>query len=198
MGGFFRYAVRTCGFVRSFNMQRFATPVVKYLIGFAAVLVIRLLPFRPPNVEPLMAAMLPFAKRYGALGGFLFAAGSIVLFDAVTSGWGTWTLVTALAYGLLGIAARWFFAHRDGTARNYLLFAAVGTLLYDAATGLTVGPLFWGQPFMAALMGQVPFTVMHLIGNIAFAALLSPFIERWIVAQVRARPVASSLVAARS
>ncbi|MBP9749822.1 MAG: ECF transporter S component, partial [Candidatus Pacebacteria bacterium] len=112
------------------------THALKYIAGFAIVFVLRLLPFRLPNVEPVMATMMPFAKRFGMWGGFLFGSLSIVLFDAVTSGWGVWTLITALAYGALGAGAHYFFKHRESTARNYVVFAIFGTLFYDAVTGL--------------------------------------------------------------
>jgi uncharacterized membrane protein len=155
---------------------------IKYLIGFATVFVLRLVPFRVPNVEPVMATMLPFAKRFGAWGGFFFGVLSIVLYDAVTSGWGVWTLVTALTYGLLGALAHIFFKNRESTARNYVVFAVFGTLLYDALTGLTIGPLVWNQSFMVALTGQIPFTLFHLVGNVTFAATVSPVLYRWVVA----------------
>jgi hypothetical protein len=164
-------------------MKRFLDQhALKYCIGFVTVFALRLLPFRVPNVEPVMATMMPFAKHFGALGGSIFASLSIVLYDGVTSGWGVWTLVTALAYGLLGALAHVYFKNREGTVRNYVVFAVLGTLVYDALTGLTVGPLVWNQPFMVALVGQVPFTLLHLAGNVTFAATVSPALYRWVVA----------------
>jgi len=164
------------------------THALKYLLGFVLVFAIRLIPFRPPNVEPVLATAMPFAKRFGALGGFLFAALSIVLFDAVTSGWGMWTLITALVYGAIGAAAYLFFKNRENKGSNYALFALVSTLFYDAATGLTIGPLLWGQPFMVALTGQIPFTLLHVIGNVTLAYFLSPFIYRYIVTNKKFEP----------
>ena len=38
---------------------------VKYAIGFVVCFAIRLVPFRPPNVEPVMTATMPFSKRFG-------------------------------------------------------------------------------------------------------------------------------------
>lgn len=154
---------------------------LKYAIGFVIVFLIRLIPFRIPNVEPVMATMMPFAKHFGHGAGFLFPFLSIVLFDSVTSGWGVWTWVTASTYGVLGIAASVFFQHRSNTSRHYVYFAIVSTLVYDAITGLTIGPLFWGQSFTAALVGQIPFTFMHLAGNGLFAAVVSPVIYRIVV-----------------
>ena len=54
-----------------------------------------------------------------------------------------------------------------------------------SVTGLTIGPLFFGQSFAEAAIGQLPFTAYHLLGNVAFGALLSPLILRWIVANPR-------------
>ncbi len=156
---------------------------LKFIIGFVMVFLIRLLPFRPPNVEPVMTTMMPFAKRFGPLSGFLFAFLAIVLFDLFTMRVGIWTLITALAYGSLGIAAYYFFKNRESRPRNYVIFAVFGTLFYDAVTGLTIGPLFWGQPFMVALTGQIPFTILHLVSNVTFAAVVSPLLYKWVVQQ---------------
>jgi len=154
---------------------------LKFVVGFIVVFALRLIPFRPPNVEPVMATMMPYAKRFGALSGFLFASLSIVLFDLFTARIGVWTLITALAYGSLGVAAYYFFKNRESTAKNYVVFAVFGTLFYDAVTGLTIGPLLWGQSFAVALLGQIPFTLLHLAGNITFAAVVSPALYKWVV-----------------
>lgn len=149
-------------------------------ILFAVSFLFRLLPFRPPNVELILAGQMPVAKQFGPLTGFLFGGLSIFLFDAFTGMLGPWTLITALAYGVLGLGAARYFRERNGK-RHFVYFAIMGTLFYDALTGLTVGPLFFHQPFVAALLGQIPFTMMHLLGNVSFSALLSPCIERWVV-----------------
>ncbi|KKW22608.1 MAG: hypothetical protein UY62_C0001G0021 [Parcubacteria group bacterium GW2011_GWF2_50_9] len=150
---------------------------------FAFGLLFRLLPFRPPNVELIMASQMPVAKTYGKLAGFFFGAFSILAFDVLTGTPGPWSLVTAPTYGLLGVFAAWYLKNRHGK-RHFAYFALFGTLLYDAITGLTVGPLFFHQPFLAAVLGQIPFTFMHLLGNIGFAIILSPMIERWLAPQI--------------
>lgn len=160
---------------------------MKYITGWLVVFVIRLIPipFRPPNIEPVLATTMPFAKQFGAWGAFLFGFLSIALFDLATMKVGMWTLITALAYGLLGAGAYFFFKNRESSAKNYVLYAIPATLFYDAVTGLSVGPLFFGQSFMEALVGQIPFTLWHLAGNIVFAALLSPLIYTLIVKNPR-------------
>jgi len=131
-----------------------------------------------------MAVVMPFGKAYKGLFVFIFGASSIILFDLVTSGFGMWTAITALTYGLVGYGSSFYFKNRSGW-KNYALYAIIATILYDAVTGLTMGPLFFGMPFMVALVGQVPFTALHLLGNVSFAIVLSPVIEKWVLAEER-------------
>ena len=152
---------------------------LKFIIVFLSAFAVRLIPFRAPNVEPIMAVVMPFGKVYGGLMTFIFGFLSIVVFDSVTSGFGIWTLVTAVAYGSLGFGATYFFKNRSGW-KNYALYAVVATVFYDVATGLTIGPLFFHQSFTVSLLGQIPFTLIHLLGNVSFAIVLSPLIELWI------------------
>jgi len=159
----------------------FKTGLLKLIIGWVAVFLIRLIPFRPPNFEPMLAAVMPYAKGYGLLGGLSFGFLGIIAFDAVTSGIGIWTLITAAAYGALGVGAYFFFKNREANTTNFVRYGILGTLLYDAATGLTIGPIFYGQPFMEALIGQIPFTLNHILGTIVFSIVLSPVLYHWIV-----------------
>jgi len=154
---------------------------LKLLIGFVAVFLVRLLPMRPANFEPMLATLMPFSTRFGFLTSFLFGFLGIALFDLVTSGIGMWTVVTGFMYGALGVGAHLYFAKRKASTKNFLAFGIVGTLVYDAVTGLTVGPLFFGQPFVVALIGQIPFTLMHLLGTVVFTLALSPVLYRWVV-----------------
>ncbi|MBU3942101.1 MAG: hypothetical protein KKF74_04270, partial [Nanoarchaeota archaeon] len=56
-----------------------------------------------------------------------------------------------------------------------------GTLIYDAITGIGTGMLFFKQSFMLTLMGQIPFTLYHLAGNIVLAAIVSPLLYKWVL-----------------
>jgi uncharacterized membrane protein len=152
---------------------------LNYTISFLVVIAIRLLPFRAPNLEPVMAFQMPLGKLHGKIQAFLFGFLSIIFYDMVTSGIGVWTIVTAIAYGFLGIWVAHFLKSRSGW-KSYALCAVIGTVAYDIVTGLTVGPIFFSQPFVQAVVGQVPFTLLHLLGNVSFAIVLSPVIERWM------------------
>ena len=163
------------------TMETYKKNWFKYIIGFVACLLIRLIPFRPPNIEPILATQMPFSKAYGKIAGFSFAFLSMVLYDVLTNKVGTWTLITAFVYGFLGLWAYEYFKNKNNSSWNYAKFAVIGTLTFDIITGLSVGPLFFHQSFMGALLGQIPFTMLHLAGNIGFAIILSPLIYRFII-----------------
>lgn len=162
-------------------MQKVSGAWFKFIIGLISCLLIRLIPFRPPNVEPILATQMPFAKAYGSTVGFSFAFLSIIIFDITTGTLGYWSLLTAGTYGILGIWASFYFKNRKSNSLNYAKFAILGTFFFDAVTGLSIGPIFFAQPFLEALMGQIPFTLWHLLGNTSFALILSPALHRWII-----------------
>lgn len=155
--------------------------------GFFLCLLVRLVPFRAPNIEPIMAVAMPFGKIYGALAGFFFAFFSIVVYDLVTGMVGEWTILTSLSYGVVGLASAYYFQNKEASRRNFALFAVAGTLFFDAVTGLLTGPLFFDQPFLVALLGQIPFTLLHLLGNVAFALVLSPVIYNFVAQEKKHR-----------
>ncbi|MDR3519651.1 MAG: hypothetical protein P4L63_02065 [Candidatus Pacebacteria bacterium] len=153
----------------------------KFVISLVLCLLVRLIPFRAPNIEPIMATTMPMGRVYGAMGGFSFAVLSILLFDLVTHTLGLQTFFTAGAYGIIGLCSALYFAKDKGNRWGYVRFAIFGTLFFDAVTGLMVGPMMFHQPFMNALIGQIPFTALHLIGNVAFAIVLSPAVYNFLV-----------------
>lgn len=162
-------------------METYKKNWFKYIVGFTGCLLIRLMPFRPPNIEPILATQMSFSRVYGRLAGFMFAFLSIMLYDIITGKVGMWTFITAVVYGLLALWASYYFKNKANNSWSYAKFAIMGTLAYDIVTGLSVGPLFFHQSFMEALIGQIPFTGMHLLGNVSFAVLLSPFIYKYVI-----------------
>lgn len=153
---------------------------LKFVLGWALCFAVRLLPWRPPNMEPVTATLMPFGKTFGALGGALFGFLSIALYDAATSGIGEWTFVTGISFALLGAASHFFFRHRRGTPWEYALFAVPATILYDLLTGVLYTPLRYDMTFSAAFAGQIPFTINHLLSNIVLALVVSPLLQRWM------------------
>ncbi len=153
----------------------------RFTLALILCLLARLIPVRVPNVEPILAITMPMSKAYGSFMGFSFAVLSILLYDVSTGTLGMQTFFTASAYGILGLWATTYFKKNKTNTLSYVRFAIIGTLFFDALTGLTVGPLFFHQSFLVSLVGQIPFTALHLLGNITFAIILSPAVYNFLI-----------------
>ncbi|MFA6445634.1 MAG: DUF6580 family putative transport protein [Candidatus Paceibacterota bacterium] len=175
------------------NIVNSLSGMPKYIAGFVGTLVFRLLsPFLGLwNVSPLMATELAGSKAYGPWVGGLYGLLSIALLDILMGKIGTWTIITAVTYGLVGVWGAFFFRRRPATALSFIIASVVGTLFFDLITGVLMGPLFYAQPWMEAITGQIPFTLRHLAGNVFFAGLLAPWFYRaimnnpkWVISQI--------------
>jgi uncharacterized membrane protein len=153
---------------------------LKFTFGIVLLYLLRLIPMPLPNFEPIMATTLPFAKKYGKIAGMLFPIIAIIAFDLITRP-GMWTIYTAITYGMIGFAAgKYFGSIKKVKMRNYLGFGIAGTLAYDAITALVFGFQF-GQPLAVTIIGQIPFTIYHLLGNALMIGILVPIINRAII-----------------
>ncbi|MBU1083384.1 hypothetical protein KKE14_03040 [Patescibacteria group bacterium] len=153
---------------------------LKYITALGVCVLIRLLPWRVPNVEPIMGTLLPISKGFGYASGFLFGFISIIIFDSFTM-FGVWTWVTAIAYGLVGLGGAWWLKNRKPSAKNFVAYSIVATLAYDFMTGPIMSSVVFKMSFMQTLIGQIPFTLWHLGGNIILAGVLSPILYKWVI-----------------
>ena len=161
-------------------MNRFRESAKYVLLLFFCVFV-RILP-RPPNIEPVMSASMPISRKFGGYSGFVFAAFSVVALDFMVGRLGYWTAYTAIAYGIVGYAAAlWLSRKKEVKGREYAEFALLATIFYDAVTALAFGIQF-GQSLEATIIGQIPFTAYHVMGNVVLAYFVSPVLYKWIVA----------------
>ena len=153
----------------------------KILIVFIGCMLFRLLPFRAPNVEPLMASIMPLGRKYGAILGFAFGFLSIFLYDSLTH-FGSWTWTVGITYGLVGVVSFFYFKKFQASIFNFAIFSVFATIVFDLVTGVFLAPIF-GQNMFSALILQIPFTVLHLAGNVGFALTLSPILNRWLTSE---------------
>lgn len=155
----------------------------KYAAGFVGTLVFRLLSpfFGLWNISPLMATELTGSKAYGPWVGGLYGALSIASLDLIVGKLGSWTIITALTYGAVGVWGAYFLKQKSASAKNFVQASIFGTLFFDFVTGVLMGPLLYGQPWADVFFGQIPFTARHLAGNIFFAVALAPWFYRKIM-----------------
>jgi uncharacterized membrane protein len=154
---------------------------LKIFIIFFGCLLFRLIPLRAPNVEPIMASIMPLGRKYGALWGFSFGFLSIAIYDLLTH-FGTWTWTAGITYGVIGALSSFYFKKFKSSTFNFAVFAFFATIVFDLITGVLFAPMF-GQTILNALILQIPFTALHLAGNIGFALTLSPLINKWLTAE---------------
>jgi len=110
----------------------------------------------PPNVEPIMATMMPFSKKWGWISGFVFVVLAMVTFDIITRTLSVWSLLTIGMYALIAVGAGFYFKNKKSSVLNYVGFSIVGTLLYDAVTGIGYGVFLFKQSLVTTLMAQIP------------------------------------------
>jgi uncharacterized membrane protein len=153
----------------------------KISLVFIGCLLFRLMPLRAPNVEPIMASIMPLSRKYGAFFGFAFGFLSIFLYDSVTH-FGPWTWIVSITYGLVGVVSYFYFNKFKSSALNFAVFAFFATIAFDFITGALFAPIF-GQTILNALILQIPFTLLHLAGNVGFALTLSPILSKWFLSE---------------
>jgi len=154
---------------------------LKIITIFIGCLLFRLIPLRAPNVEPIMASIMPLGRKYGALWGFLFGFLSIAIYDLFTH-FGAWTWTVGITYGVIGALSSLYFKKFKSSAFNFAIFAFFATIAFDLITGVLFAPMF-GQNMWSAFVMQIPFTALHLAGNIGFALTLSPLINKWLASE---------------
>lgn len=154
---------------------------LKFGLGLIFISLLRLIQMPLPNIEPIMASMLPFARKYGQIAGFLFASLALLSFDFISGRIGAWSIYAAITYGVIGYAAGRYFSDKNRQKTKYYLgFGIIGTIFYDAVTAFLFGMQF-NQPLAMTIAGQIPFTIYHLLGSAAFILFLTPLVDGLIV-----------------
>lgn len=140
-----------------------------------------------PNNDPIMAVMLPCAKR-GRAAAFAFPMVAMVLFDILSRKVGIWTAVTAGTYGLLGLGFSFVYSALGNRGRRigpatFVVSGVVGVLVFDFITGPILSSAMFRMSFAQAFVGQIPFTLKHLASVSAYTLVVSPSLD-WVLRQV--------------
>lgn len=133
-----------------------------------------------PNIEPVSSSIICLGKKFNFTQLFLFGFLNILFFDILTFRFGTWTFFTALTYAAVGLGT--YFIKQNKI--HYLTYSIVSTLIYDVITGLIIGPVLLNQEFKTALIGQIPFSIFHVLGNLAFTLLFTYALELFFVTRL--------------
>jgi len=123
--------------------------------------------------------LLPFFRgRYA----FIVGAIGFSLIDIFAGKVGMWTLSCALVWGLVSFI---FAKHQpNGTFLNFAKMSVFSVLVFDILTGIVFSAIFWGMPLTDAAIGQIPFTIKHLLGITAIALICAPLLFPAIAKQI--------------
>jgi len=154
---------------------------IKFLTGLVLSNLIRLLHFIPNN-DPIMAIMLPYAKAKHKYIAILFPLLTMISFDVITGKVGIWTIVTAGTYALLGLFfSNYYFKDKKIGLLKYLKAGALGVLVFDFITGPLMSSWMFGMTFGEAFIGQIPFTIMHLVTVGAYIIVIVPLLDKHLL-----------------
>lgn len=129
------------------------------------------------SLAVLSLLAFPFVRGRFA---FLIGALAYPLVDILPAAFGAqgtvglWTLTGAITWGLVAL----FYSRQkpSGSPLNFAKLGIAGTLIFDAITGPLASTIIWGMPFSDSLIGQIPFTLKHLLGIAAVSLILAPLL----------------------
>jgi len=124
-----------------------------------------------------MACILP-ASRKSVFKAALFAFAAMVFFDIITMKLGPWTLVTSVTYAALALFFAFCFKRlKKVHFRHFIGLSAVGVILFDIITGPIMSTLMFNQPLWFSIIGQIPFTLFHLVSAVSYTFFLVPVLD---------------------
>jgi len=153
---------------------------VLFGVGLGMSTALRLARFFPNN-DPIMAVTLPYAKR-GRVAALAFPVVAMVLFDLLSGKVGVWTLVTAGTYGALGLGFSFLYKALAERGRavgpmTFFLSGIAGVLVFDFVTGPILSSALFRMSFAQAFVGQIPFTLKHLVSVSIYTVVISPLVD---------------------
>lgn len=127
------------------------------------------------------AGMLPFAKNYGKTSAFAFACFAYLAHGLIVGYTASIMYAYAILYGFSGAFIGLLFNMKRNT--SFALASTVFVLFYDIITVWLMYQI-GDAPIGVLISGQIPFTIQRLAITVFVCAIISPEIEKWILADV--------------
>ena len=152
--------------------------------AFISALVVSRVMLEPlPNIQPVTVALLLIGATLGARRGIGIAILVTILSNAFL-GTGIWTLFQAAGWSFVawtGAMASSHLTNSEGelNMRNLVYFSIGAALVFDlivSMAALVAGPS--PSVFLTYLIVGIPYDLLHIAGNVAFAAWLGPVLHR--------------------
>lgn len=146
-----------------------------------------------PSAEPITFFAILAGWLFGKKKGFLVGVGALVASNFfVFGGHGPWTLFQALGFGIAGYLGG-FLGEKSGYLKTIVIMI-IATLAFEVVLNFSSLLIF---PFgLVIFLTAIPFIIIHLISNTAFAFAL-PRVKRFIheKGQFNERTICRDLIA---
>ena len=167
-----------------------ASPASRSMRGIAisaafitALVVGRVLLEPLPNIQPVTVGLLLIGAIFGARRGIGIAI-LVTLLSNAFLGTGIWTLFQAIAWAFVawtGAMASNHLTNSEGelNMRNLVYFSIGAAIVFDlivSMAALVADPTL--SVFLTYLIVGIPYDLLHIAGNVAFAAWLGPVLHR--------------------
>ncbi|OGB97827.1 hypothetical protein A3F06_00335 [candidate division TM6 bacterium RIFCSPHIGHO2_12_FULL_36_22] len=128
-------------------------------------------------IDPFPGFLLLLNRQFNQLSCFIFMLMQFFVFDYINDAIGGWTLITAISYASIAVYLNFYTHNKRITIAQSILYTATAAICFDAIT-LWIGPLYFGQPITSALIGQIPFTIDHVIRACLFNVAIKAIYEQ--------------------
>ena len=152
--------------------------------AFISALVVSRVILEPlPNIQPVTVALLLIGATLGVRRGIGIAILVTILSNAFL-GTGIWTLFQAIGWSFvawIGAMASNHLTNDEGelNMRNLVYFSIGAAIVFDlivSMAALVANPS--PSVFLTYLIVGIPYDLLHIAGNVAFAAWLGPVLHR--------------------
>ena len=152
----------------------------KYIVGFILTHFYRILRVFP-NSDPLMGFILPAAKREKWWKAPLFAFLAMATFDLISGHLGIWTIITSVTYAAIALSYTFLLKGAKPSLSTYIPAGIAGVIAFDTITGPLMSTFLFSQPLWLSVLGQVPFTLMHIVSASFSILLITPFLDKAVM-----------------
>ncbi len=140
----------------------------------------RLLLYGVPSVKPVIPIIVFAALTLGLeqgifMGIAVFFLTNLVIDGMTGYGFGSWTIHQIIGGALAAYAAVLVVGRKEVTALELITATVAGTLVFEAVVNIGGAGGFSLDYFASSL----PFSLVHLAGNLVFALILSAFIGQF-------------------
>ena len=155
--------------------------------ALVSVLVVSRVLLEPlPNIQPVTVALLLIGATLGARRGIGIAI-LVTLLSNAFLGTGIWTLFQAMGWSFVawtGAMASNHLTNGEGELdmRNLVYFSIGAAIVFDlivSMAALVADPS--PSVFVTYLIVGIPYDLLHVAGNVAFAAWLGPVLHRILI-----------------